>query len=619
MQLHDRWLLLILRSTLPSHIIQKKNKEEAALDAYFWPCLKLETVSQSLDSNRQPTVTQEYSVPPPKDDVYKRHDSATYSMWMHFCDLCASSQGSSKGKRDYRESLDGTLSLNLYSKGQRLEVFRSLSSQEEFGAISPVPTVSYQPIVTTPTVMTPTPMPTVKPASRIQDDRSFLSAVLKPSSIPSTSTSVPLTSTRSSKINLPSSPSLAQIASQSISPRIVAQQSFVSPARSTYIQVQQPSGRNNADAERPSHSSGSRNLPADLSFLHSPVHLAKTRSTSLFFENQADAVPNRFESFGRDSSLLSPAASPRTDLSLHTTSEEVSTVSETFSSATASTDSCSQRHGSSFNPNAQSFVPGSTSSLGSSCFQKSMPYDMYSQLSGAVVPIVEMDVLSDLVEGLSCRVADFEDNSELNHSVKNNWLDTEDRLWDSSTMSSQSASFFPAGWTSGNPMELDCRPCPHTDRELNSLLMDSTLGNSSPSSSICSRLGSPNTVAYDFSCQSSRATSPVHMHSTKHPSTCSVFPTIPSSTDEYAINASIYDPPSLQFHYASDSSLLDFTRDRGDLQSRNEWNEPKFLQPSFQPAWGAVKSDAFQALGNHDLYSSLLDDDERHHPWPCGV
>jgi len=71
---------------------QNKNKEELVQDAFFWPCLSSEQVKKTLDSDMQPSVCQEYNVPAPRDDEYVNHDTAAYSMWMHFNDFCHASQ-----------------------------------------------------------------------------------------------------------------------------------------------------------------------------------------------------------------------------------------------------------------------------------------------------------------------------------------------------------------------------------------------------------------------------------------------------------------------------------------------------------------------------------------------
>jgi hypothetical protein len=67
---------------------RKKNKEDIIIDSLFWPVLPFAAVNQRLDSSRQPHVIQRYSVPPPQQDQYHRHDAAVYSMWMHFVTFC---------------------------------------------------------------------------------------------------------------------------------------------------------------------------------------------------------------------------------------------------------------------------------------------------------------------------------------------------------------------------------------------------------------------------------------------------------------------------------------------------------------------------------------------------
>ena len=72
---------------------RRKNKEVVVLDAFFWPCMPGEQVASYLHENKQPSVSQPYEVPLPDGDLYRRHDEAMYSMWMHFCDFCATLDG----------------------------------------------------------------------------------------------------------------------------------------------------------------------------------------------------------------------------------------------------------------------------------------------------------------------------------------------------------------------------------------------------------------------------------------------------------------------------------------------------------------------------------------------
>ena len=90
----------------------------------------------------QPSVFQQYNVPAPRDDEYVNHDTAIYSLWMHFKDFCQASQMS-----DSTDSTDGAASVqqsretksqialtcenpefNIHTNRPRSPVFRMLTN-----------------------------------------------------------------------------------------------------------------------------------------------------------------------------------------------------------------------------------------------------------------------------------------------------------------------------------------------------------------------------------------------------------------------------------------------------------------------------------------------------------
>ena len=88
-------------------------------------------VSVKQDSNQQPHVIQSYCVPLPQYDQYHLHDTAVYSMWMHFVDFCiANSESSVETVRnaDMWPCFTAPDNLiNTYSNKERLKIFQVLS------------------------------------------------------------------------------------------------------------------------------------------------------------------------------------------------------------------------------------------------------------------------------------------------------------------------------------------------------------------------------------------------------------------------------------------------------------------------------------------------------------
>lgn len=117
---------------------RRKNKEDSVVDALFWPIMPYNLVAAKQDNNRQPHVIQPYTVPPPQNDQYLRHDQAVYSMWMHFVDLCAAcatSEGPSQGDNAACYLAPDT-ATNAYTQEKRLAVFRALSNSKGRSLVS---------------------------------------------------------------------------------------------------------------------------------------------------------------------------------------------------------------------------------------------------------------------------------------------------------------------------------------------------------------------------------------------------------------------------------------------------------------------------------------------------
>lgn len=115
---------------------RRKNKEDVVLDSLFWPIMPYSMVAGKLDSNRQPHVIQQYVVPPPQSEPYRRHDEAVYSMWMHFVDFCsACSESVHAASADQAPCfMAPDRPFNAYTNKFRLPVFRTLSAGLSFNA-----------------------------------------------------------------------------------------------------------------------------------------------------------------------------------------------------------------------------------------------------------------------------------------------------------------------------------------------------------------------------------------------------------------------------------------------------------------------------------------------------
>lgn len=112
--------------------IRAKNQEEIIPDAHFWPVMDFHLVNRKLDMKNQPTVSQNYEVPIPQNDEYRRHDEAVFSMWNHFVEYCTlllsiEPSGCYCLTMDQMAFLDEYNSTNFFTGNGRLSVLLKLS------------------------------------------------------------------------------------------------------------------------------------------------------------------------------------------------------------------------------------------------------------------------------------------------------------------------------------------------------------------------------------------------------------------------------------------------------------------------------------------------------------
>lgn len=82
-------------------------------------------------------MVQEYNVPHPQQDRYRRHDQAVFSLWMHFVELCSKmyaqerqanfSRAAIQSATSMNESNEVVKLINNYTQEERLFVFIELS------------------------------------------------------------------------------------------------------------------------------------------------------------------------------------------------------------------------------------------------------------------------------------------------------------------------------------------------------------------------------------------------------------------------------------------------------------------------------------------------------------
>jgi len=116
-----------------AHSISRlKNKEDTVVDSFFWPLaasadalngqLALQQNKKS-DHNFRP-----YSIPPPKNDQFRMHDQALYSIWMHYVEFCRVAAKEQKSYGTTPKLTPQDLPINVFTQTARLPVFQLLSS-----------------------------------------------------------------------------------------------------------------------------------------------------------------------------------------------------------------------------------------------------------------------------------------------------------------------------------------------------------------------------------------------------------------------------------------------------------------------------------------------------------
>lgn len=106
-------------------IFQRKNKEDIVFDSLFWPVMPVGEVGKKLDCNGQSTVIQQYSVPVPQYDQYRRHDQSVYSLWMYFVEFCILLNQRSEPEVEPKNTVS-----NAFTGLPRLRTFVALSRGE---------------------------------------------------------------------------------------------------------------------------------------------------------------------------------------------------------------------------------------------------------------------------------------------------------------------------------------------------------------------------------------------------------------------------------------------------------------------------------------------------------
>lgn len=102
---------------------RQKNKEDNVIDTFFWPASSSNAATKNMEHNFHP-----YSVPAPKNDQYKLHDQALYSMYMYHVDFCRSNSKAQKGSDGRnRVVVCEDLPINVFTHRERLPVFQLLS------------------------------------------------------------------------------------------------------------------------------------------------------------------------------------------------------------------------------------------------------------------------------------------------------------------------------------------------------------------------------------------------------------------------------------------------------------------------------------------------------------
>ena len=148
---------------------RRKNKDDTLLDAIFWPIMPYPMVAQKMDTSRQPHVIQPYVVPVPQNDVYRKHDEAVYSMWMHFVDFCVANTDSNTVHPSDKAPVFAApdVAINAYTKKARLPIFRQLSASSSTAVSTAARTFKTVPVASGSASTTTTSTATNSPAASI--------------------------------------------------------------------------------------------------------------------------------------------------------------------------------------------------------------------------------------------------------------------------------------------------------------------------------------------------------------------------------------------------------------------------------------------------------------------
>ncbi len=99
-----------------------KNKEDNVVDSFFWPL-----TSQDPNSTKKSNHNfRSYAVPAPKNDQYKLHDQALYSLWMHYVEFCRMTAKCHKSNNAPKMASQD-LPINIFTQRKRLPVFQLIS------------------------------------------------------------------------------------------------------------------------------------------------------------------------------------------------------------------------------------------------------------------------------------------------------------------------------------------------------------------------------------------------------------------------------------------------------------------------------------------------------------
>lgn len=93
--------------------------------------MPIHLVYRITEHTGRPNAFQEYNVPYPQNDHYKRHDESVYSMWMHFVTFCSVLQKTGNNSVSFDSLLEqqnvGNTNMNFFTRKKRLDVFLGLS------------------------------------------------------------------------------------------------------------------------------------------------------------------------------------------------------------------------------------------------------------------------------------------------------------------------------------------------------------------------------------------------------------------------------------------------------------------------------------------------------------